>query len=212
MTTIPAIGTVGTFHNVKCIIAAHNSNYSPAKILLEFLEDPGSVPYWAGWGNNPPGNDPNKKYWWDSMSEFVAISAEKVAEEPWFLGLRKITRATYKGIPCKILPNHGFGSVMEFEKEPTTISFWKGTQKEPKDPQGILPDRFYQYITAENVEFLVLEGHHGYNCCECNTRNEYAEANLSESRFICWGCADIWRWKYTDDFLPGHRFYKAPKD
>lgn len=205
-----ANGTWGTFKGFKCIILLVEDGLA----LLEFHEKlPDDAVF--GWlGHNSAhifAVDPYKMYWWDTKEEFVPEVTKK-ENIPWAFGFDHIARATYRGVPCKIIPNRGRVFVLEFETKPENIGTWKGTQKEVRDPEGILPDRYYHYIGPEAPPMgaLVLENHHGFNCVECNGRNEHAEANLSKSRFICWGCSDTWRWKYAEDFLPDHRYYKQP--
>jgi hypothetical protein len=201
-----AKGTKGTFGGFKCVVILEATG--DCGILLEF-DDILLATAGFGWlGKTRPDLDvyPANHYWFDHYDKFVP-DVPWQEKQPWVLDVDKIMPATYHGIPCKVLPHRGRTTVVEFDTQPKEVSTWIGTQKDSSDPDGILPNKYYHYVRNDSDGLIIDRASHGYNCCECHGRNEHAQPNLTENRFICWGCATSWRWKYEGCFLPGHRYH-----
>lgn len=78
------------------------------------------------------------------------------------------------------------------------------------------PSKYYHWYNIFNTDFVpdselipdtIRSGRadtvraQGCNCIQCNDRNDWAEPNMTNNRFMCHGCRSTDRWRYQGEFL-----------
>ena len=106
---------------------------------------------------------------------------------------------------CKIIGISVSGNlVLEFEEQPGNYAWQHKEGHEIKGVTNLIIDKWYWVIAPSDKDFIADSKEntkHGFHCIECNNYNQYAEANLTGGRFICFSCKASYSWRYEGQFL-----------